>query len=214
MPGKEYSEEERAQMVGEERLLGRHSISAVARIHKCARSTVRLAIKRDKENGSNTSRKRSGRPPKLGERGLRHVDRLFASNRTLTVQQVAPILSNVDLNVSASTLQRTLPILDLHRRIACKKPLLDSRTIGLRLDWAKNYYDLNWDRTIFVDEASIQLGGQARTWVTRKDGEKYLKECLKPAFPNPKQSFMVWAGVWKGGRTPLVFFDTVRGGSE
>lgn len=49
--------------------------------------------------------------------------------------------------------------------------------------------------------------GSVRRWVTRREGEEYLLDCLAPIFRSDRQSFMVWGAVWHGGRSELVRFD-------
>jgi transposase len=58
-----------------------------------------------------------------------------------------------------------------------------------------------------VDEASVQLNGSVRRWVTRKDGDAYPPECMLPSFASGRQSCMVWGAIWHGGRSELICFD-------
>ncbi len=49
--------------------------------------------------------------------------------------------------------------------------------------------------------------GKSTVYVTREPCEKYEPQCLLPHFPDEKAAFMIWAGVWYGGRTELLRFD-------
>ena len=51
------------------------------------------------------------------------------------------------------------------------------------------------------------MNGSVRTWITRKKGEAYLLECLKPKLLSSKKTVMVWGAIWYGGKSKLVRFD-------
>ena len=54
----------------------------------------------------------------------------------------------------------------------------------------------------------MKMNGQVRSRVWRRRGEQYLPECHIPKMLSFKESCMVWAAIWHGGRLELVRFDT------
>ena len=57
-----------------------------------------------------------------------------------------------------------------------------------RLDWALKHLDwdtINWARVIFTDESAIQNGDTKRLFVTRRPGEEFLPNYLRPKFRKP-----------------------------
>lgn len=102
------------------------------------------------------------------------------------------------------------------RRIAQKKPFLDTRQRQLRLDFAlahRGWRLEDWCRVIWTDECYAWLTGtRSRTWVTQRPGEEYQDDCLVPKFAK-KNSVMVWGGILGGKKTPLVLWDKENWGN-
>lgn len=105
--------------------------------------------------------------------------------------------------------------LHLKRQVARIKPFLTNRVRRLRLAYAKEHrHDTmnDWRRTIFTDEAAVRMDGTIKRWVTRRQEEAYMKECMVPRLLGNQATMMVWGAIWKGGRSQLYRFDT--SGSE
>ncbi len=75
-----------------------------------------------------------------------------------------------------------------------------------RLEYAQEHLETDPHELMFTDEAKVANGYNRQVWVTRQPGEEFLNECLGPRF-KIHTGVMVWAAVWYGGRTPLVFLD-------
>lgn len=183
----------------------------VANEHNCSIGTVSRLVTELRQTGSNSPPIRHGRPSRYSLRDLAAIRRLVCKHRRYTLAQLVSLLGESGFPLSLSTLRRILKVLGLKRRLARVKPLLDKRTRRLRRNYAALHRldDLNaWRRTIYVDEASVRTDRTFRTWVTRKDGEAWLEECMAPKLLGGRKSIMVWGAIWHGGRSKLVRFDT------
>ncbi|KAK4684797.1 hypothetical protein P7C73_g5369, partial [Tremellales sp. Uapishka_1] len=183
----------------------------------CSISTVSRLVKQRVQTGSNYSPPRRSPPRKVSARVLSQIRRTLTKNRRLSPRYILPLLKEIDIHISLSTLQRVMTRCGLARRIARVKPFLNPRTRRLRFAYAfshRNDGPMDWRRTIFTDEAAIRMNGTIRTWVTRRDKEAYLEECMVPKLLSAKTTVMVWGAIWHGGRSELVRFDTSQSGSK
>jgi len=207
MPGIPYSPSKRAT-IAEAAL---HTpFRLVAARFGCSISTVSRLVQQRQNTGSSHTPPRPGRPSTFSPRTLAQIRRILLKNRRLGLRHIIPLLHSHQIVLSLSTLRRILKVLKLRRQIARVKPFLNSRTRSLRYKYAVKYrYDgvQDWRRTIYVDEAAIRLNGSLKTWVTRGAKEAYLEDCMVPKLLSGKDSIMVWAAVWHGGRSELVRFD-------
>jgi hypothetical protein len=172
--------------------------------------TVQSIVKRGAERGHNKNKPRTGRPCKIGNRGLQHLKLNILRDRRQSLQNITsdvnPVLPSP---VHPTTVQRALKTgLDMCRRIAAKKPFLKPDHIRKRKEWAKEAVKLtreDWVRIIWTDESSVEVGKQSRQcMVWRKPGERYREECLVPTFKSGRQSVMVWGCISYNMRGPLV----------
>jgi len=182
----------------------------VAREKHCSPSTVAYAVCQQRERGSNTTPKRPGRPRSLTERDMHHIRQVIVANRRRSLRQLLPLLSEINLPLSLSSLKRVFKRLGLMQYIARVKPFLNKKAKFQRIKYAMvHQHDTPqaWQSTIFVDEAAIRLDGNMRTFVSRREGEAYLPDCLRPRLHALRGTCMVWAAVWHGGRSKLIRFD-------
>lgn len=155
-------------------------------------------------------KRKRGRPKKLTGRDMAHTQRLILANRRHTLLDILRQLRNLSIDISLSTLQRTMAKLELRRCVAVVKPVLDARACGLRRQYAILHAtdDLDlWKRTIYVDEVAICTGGAKRIYVTRRSHERFHPDCLVPRFQSGRVSVMFWGAIWFGGRSKLIAFD-------
>lgn len=89
------------------------------------------------------------------------------------------------------------------------KPRLTDKQKQDCLDWAREHQDwdlIDWSRVLWTDEAVIHNGVQQQIFVTRRPGEEYLPNCLRPKFV--KSHFaMIWGSIIDGQRGPMVLWD-------
>ena len=202
MPGKCYLPSKRATIA--QAALSTPYRTVAARFG-CSISTVSQLVSQQRTCSTSRSPPRPGRPSALTPRTLSCIKLALVENRCKPLAQIIAILKEVNIIISLSTLRRIMKHkLGFKRRIARTKPLLNKQARSLRLIYAKKHQgdDANdWRRTIFVDEAAIRLNGTIRTWVTRRDGEAWLEECMMPKLMSARKACMVWAAIWHGGRS-------------
>jgi hypothetical protein len=172
--------------------------------------TVQAIVKRGAERGHNENEPRMGRPSKINNRGLRHLNLNILRDQHQSLQNIISDLNHsLPSPVYHTTVQRALKTgLNVARHIAAKKPFLSTVHTRRRKEWAKEHMALtmmDWNRIIWTDESSVEVGKQSRQCIVwRKPGERYRKECLVPTFKSGRQSVMVWGCISYGMRGPLV----------
>jgi transposase len=185
-------------------------MTEIASITDVNRSTVSRILKRHDERGHHNDAPRSGRPPKLDERAIRHIKFTIEPNRRQSLSDVTSLINNSLLSpVSSKTVVRVLhDKMNMHGRIAAKKPFLKAAHKLARLAWAREHREWgeeDWNRIIWTDEASVEIGKDSRrVWVWRRPGERYDEKCLAPTFKSGRQSLMIWGCIANGRLGPLV----------
>jgi transposase len=146
------------------------SMTDVAACFSCSVSTVSRIHHRAKTTGSPDKLPQSGRPSKVSECALAIIRRLLINNRRLDPQQMLHLIHQSNILISLRTLYRIMDLLKLKRYVARKKPFLKPSAKAQRLSYANNHCTdtpSDWQRTIFTDEASINVGMNYRTYITR-----------------------------------------------
>lgn len=98
------------------------------------------------------------------------------------------LIQHRELNCSSCTLQRYLHDAGFQRCLAVPETWLTEKQKQDRLDWAIEHADwdlIEWLRVIWTDESAVHCGPQPQLFVTRRPGEEYLPDCLKPKFAKP-----------------------------
>jgi transposase len=92
--------------------------------------------------------------------------------------------------------------------VAAKKPFINAKQCKTRRLWAAERLEwtmVDYERIIWTDEASVELGKESRQCkVWRRPGERYIEDCLVPTFKSGRTSIMVWGCIAYGQRGPLV----------
>ncbi|KAK3515377.1 hypothetical protein QTP70_018730, partial [Hemibagrus guttatus] len=84
-------------------------------------------------------------------------------------------------------------IYKLFGRHARKKPFLTYNHKCKRLEFAKQYWDFNWDRVLWSDETQIELFGNKHSkWVWCKTKDEYAEKHLMPTVKYSGGSVMLW----------------------
>ena len=209
MTGQHYSDEDRARMVG---MASTSSYRTVAAHFGCAISTVACNVKMSQQKGTISSPKRLGRSPFTTPQVLSRIKRLARQHKWATWQQLIVIFREAAINLSLTTIRKFVrDRLGLHRGRAISKPFLTRQARKLRFDYAKAHQKdtvSNWRRTIFVDEAMVKVNGNGVVWVTLATNKAYLEECMRAKMKGRVDGIMLFAGIWHGGGTELVSFDT------
>jgi transposase len=186
------------------------SSSDIAAFFDTTICTVQRVIKNYQERGHHNDAARSGRPPRLNDRSIRHLKYVVEGNRRQTLSDIT-LSVNGALSIPAHprTIRHTLDKhLDMHSRVAAKKPFLKDSHKRERLAWARTHkgWDMElWKKIIWTDESSVEIGKQSRqVMVWRRPGERYSQNCLSPTFKSGRQSLMVWGCIAHGRLGPLI----------
>ena len=172
--------------------------------------TVQRIVKNYKERGYYEDAPRSGRPPKLDQRAIRHLNRHVDHNRRQSLANITRDVNNFNTShVVPRTVKHAMNgILGLNARVAAKKPFLNAGHKRARLIWAKDHKgwkEEDWHHVIWTDESSVEIGKSSRVaWVWRRQDERYDEKCLAPTFKSERQSLMIWGCVAFGRLGPLI----------
>ena len=171
------------------------SLRKIAQIVKVSVGGVRRTLNRNIKTGKTCSRSRSGRPKVTTSRQDRFIVRQSLTNRLATAPKIAADFSETK-PVSVKTIARRLKAAGLDGRVAVRKPLLRKQNIVKRLAWAKahkNWSLEKWKKCLFSDESKYELfGSHRRQYVRRRQGERYLPECIVPTVKHGGGSVIVW----------------------
>jgi transposase len=209
MRGNELSKAQRERVIGAY-LSGikQNVISAQLNIPT---STIYDTIKRYKETGFATPKKRSGRPKELSQRDTRTLQRIVRTNRFSPLSDIRNELnSNLNTTLHNSTVRRYLHDVGLGSYTTRKKPLLTEKHRNDRLRWCKEKrnWEEEWKQMVWSDESRFALfesDGRVRVW--RNPGEAYNKDCIQPTVKFGGGSVMFWGCFGWHGVGPLVVVD-------
>lgn len=177
-----------------------------------SRATVQSVMRKYKTEGIITNKTRQGRPRKLTEREERQILREVTKNPKLSVAQLhADIKEKCRIDVSASTVRRTIHRGGFKGRIARKKPWINATNRKKRLDFAKKYVNMSpdyWEKVIFSDECKVcvfDTAGSQRVW--RKPGQEFQKENINPTVKHGGGSVMIWGCMAAAGVGNFCFVE-------
>jgi transposase len=182
----------------------------IANLVGCSVSTIKRTLRYAQERGYHEDAPRSGRPPKIDPRTIRHIGRDLDGNRRQTLQDITSTVNQlIPSPVVPRTVQRHLHHnLHMNSRVAAKKPFLTQKHRLARKEWAaekRGWGMVDWTRIIWTDECSVEIGKSSRCIrVWRRAGERFKESCLAPTFKSGRQSLMVWSCIAYGRLGPLV----------
>lgn len=135
------------------------------------------------------------------------VARNFPNRRQQQQQQRQPQRHPVR-NISSRTVINRLHETGLHARHPNRVPMLTARHRRARLAYANAHRDWTlrqWGNVLFTDESRFNLhGSDRRPLVWRRRGERFRQNFVRPVVAYGGGSVMVWGGVSRNWRTPLV----------
>jgi transposase len=149
-----------------------------------------------------------GRKKILDDRDIRILLRIVNSGWNGRELSWKKLVEEAGLNCSGATAKRALNQAGYKRCKACLKSFLSPTNIKKRLNYARKYrnHSLNfWRKHIYADEMSVNTADRGTKWVTRKEGERYHKDCLQMKFWSGRQSFMVWGAIGYNWKSKLIF---------
>lgn len=201
---KNLSEEQRWAIISLHKYAG-YSNSEIVQALGCAFSTVEYNISKYLETTEIKDRERSGRPATLSEGDSQYeiAFQELKTHRTLTVQKLSDYLSREkDIQISKSSLHRLIQKWGFRPVCFKRKPCLTAKHKEKRLKFAEEHSDDDFDQTFFSDEKYFVFSTEGFKVWKRPDEEPICSYTLQNPF-----KFMVWGGIWLGGRTDLCFVD-------
>ena len=169
--------------------------------------------RRWQQTGSNISRPRPGRKPKLSERQKRLAFRI--ARKTPKIQYEKLIReAHLQRICSRKTVYRGLKDIGLINFRAKRRPKITRENARIRYQWCE-WRRVDWRRVTvrFSDECSVQKGsGNDREWVFRFPWETWNHKMITEVLTSRAPAQMVWACIWidRNGRTkrsPLVIME-------
>lgn len=111
-------------------------------------------------------------------------------------------------NISIQTVSNRLREAGMRSRSAARVPMLTAAHRRARLAYARqhvNWTMRQWNNVLFSDESRFCLyGNDRRPRVWRSQGERFSQNYTRPVAAHNGGSVMVWGGVSRFTRTPLV----------
>lgn len=161
------------------------SAAAIAEELEIDKRTVERVYSRYLTEGRVDRRPGSGRRQTLSPQMKRKIHRYIRGNSYLTCQDIADRLDNI---VGAETIRLYLR----DQGFASKKPSgipnLSREDKEIRLEFAEDHIDMEFDTTFFTDECMFTLNGCTKVW--GKISQRVNKP--KSSFPD---KIMVWGAI-------------------
>ena len=181
------------------------SQTELANDFSCSRKTIFNTIKRFQTHQTFNSLSRTGRPTLLSPRSSNYLLLQARRHPFWTYKQLCASLVE---NPSRSTIKRVLSQFGLAKRLSKKKIPISTLLARKRLRFARKWRCESFNSWIFSDECSVQRTSNiGQPWCFRFVSETYRRDLVNAKVHVKDISQMVWAGIWLGGRTPLVIMD-------
>ena len=161
------------------------------------KSTVWDAVKRFRENGSNTDRTRSGRPRITTIAEDNSLVLMSKRDRRKTAPEIRAQFNSCHQNeISVDVVKKRLRSVGLNGRVAKRKPFLRKINKIKRMKWAqqhKNWTVDDFKKVLWTDESKFELFGNGRrTYVRRSAHEEMIPNCINPTVKHGGGSVTVW----------------------
>ena len=185
------------------------SFREIGRILGRDHKVVSRAYHRYEETHSHRRRPGQGRPRCTTPREDRAIVHAALQDRRVTAPQLA---ANHYAATHQRTCQQTVRNILRRARLSSRRPVrgpaLSRQHRRNRLAYAQAHRRWNrrrWGRVLFSDECRFKLyrcDGRVRVW--RRRNERYNQDCVQEKAPFFGGSVMMWAGITRSRRTPLV----------
>ena len=178
------------------------TIANVAEHLNTSRSWVKKWCKRFKITGDVLEMKHPGRPIKLTKILSCKIKRMAKNKRIGSIRKIQLTLKTKDINISLSSIHKTLKSAKLIPKLRGKKPFLSQLNKLKRLKFARKYLKKGGkkigDALFFMMNAELSvLASKIRVWVEK--GEE-VSPTRKPSHP---PSIMVAGAINSQGKTKL-----------
>jgi len=171
------------------------------------KSSVATIVQKYEKRKTVQNAARSGRPKKIDDRTLRHLEREVTKDAITRSATLSKITEDLQIEASLMTVRRALTKLSIHNRMALSKPFVSEANRKKRLQWCverRNWSAEDWANIVWSDECSVEVGGSRRKRVWRRLGERNHPDCIQPTFKSGRTTVMMW-GCFVGNKLgPLV----------
>lgn len=154
------------------------SLTAVAKVVKCGKSTVKHWLDRWKESKDLTNLPVSGRSRATTPKQDKQIVTLANQDTFVTTHDIKHRLKKKRVSISHETIRRRLHEAGGKFGPPMSKPLLTEDHMKNRLKWAKDHLSTDWDQVIFSDETTIYLN-QVKGRVWNLPGKKKVARTVK-----------------------------------
>jgi transposase len=189
------SEEQRWGIV----ILKKHtsfSNSKISTLLNCSYNSVNNVFLKYTDTGNVSDKPRSGRPSIMKENSedMKLIVNTIEDNRQSTCTEISKELRK---KVHRIIQERNFrPV--LYKRI----PYLKKEHKKRRLEFAKDNSYRDWEEVIFTDEKLFSFS-KRKVKIWKRPEEKRISVYV----PSYQKKWMVWGGIWVGGRTKLHVFE-------
>lgn len=171
------------------------SMNQIAKYLNVSRKRIQNCVKK-MENQTPTVEKR-GKPRKTTAAIRRIITRLVKTDPFLTASRLKSILADTySVELSISTIQRTLREEKLFGRIARKKPHVSKVNLRKRLHFAKMHIqknDLWWRNVLWSDESKFnRFNSDGKVYVRRPPNQEYNPKYTLKTVKHGGGSVIVW----------------------
>ena len=159
-----------------------YAIRKIAYDMRINKDTVRIWLKRYRENNNIKRKNGSGRKKKTTTKEDQIIINKITENKSLTAEDIKSCIKNNNIIISKRTIIYRLHENGFVYKKPINKPLLTENHKINRLKWAIKNKNTNWNNIIFSDETSIWKGSNGRKrWVNKNDYdiEKTVKYPIK-----------------------------------
>lgn len=128
------------------------------------------------------------------------IGELVTNNRMISIREIRIIINEQHSDISLASIQKIIHELNFEWTLQTPKPLLTSKHISDRLEWAYNHKNFKWGDCIFSDEATI--------WMEDYSGKIWMKEGEECLFQKVKHPYKIhiWAAISRYGKTEIHIF--------
>lgn len=169
------------------------------------RNTVSLWVRRYAEEGTvrDHRHENSGRRPSLSSEQRNLLRIAYEQNAFFPVKHFAE-----HFGVCPQVIRNNLHSMGLQYRHHVKKPFLSETHKIARLNFATQYLDFDWSRTVFTDEKCFKSNDHGRLSLWRYDRTRYTEDHVIPLRNSGRLTANMWGWMSADGVGELCFIPT------
>ena len=150
------------------------------------------------------------RKPNISSRALSNLVRTTKRNPRATARHLQDDLMKAGTSASVATIRRALNKQGLHGQTPRRTPLLTTRNIKSRLEYARRNLDKTtevWMTVLLTDETKLELFGHMdQRYVWRAKGQAYDQKNTIPTVKHGGGSLMIWGCFSAAGTSILIVY--------